>query len=219
VPPKLFIISPHRAASEALGYYFSARGEFTIVRLASDEPGTLALITQTAPRLILLDQALSRAEALKILLRWKGQKSRPVFVLLVDEMTSAWAQAVMAAGADHVVAKSASLADLAATLKLGVTTQTVPAGNGGSNRADPRARQGEFAAALTAREKLVLRLVAAGGSNKEIAGQLRLSPFTVENHRAAIRRKLDLRTTQQLVIYAMQNGLLSVPGNFLPRRP
>lgn len=63
--------------------------------------------------------------------------------------------------------------------------------------------------ALTKREQEILRLLAQGGSTKEIANRLFISAKTVANHRANIMAKLDLHSTAELVRYAVQLGFLS----------
>jgi DNA-binding NarL/FixJ family response regulator len=59
---------------------------------------------------------------------------------------------------------------------------------------------------LTTREKEILKLIAEGKSNKEIAGLLFISIRTVENHRAKIMKRLGLRNTAELVKYAISKG-------------
>lgn len=61
---------------------------------------------------------------------------------------------------------------------------------------------------LTPREREVLRLIALGHTSVEIAAKLRLSPRTIETHRARIHRKLGLDTRAELVHYALQHDLL-----------
>jgi DNA-binding NarL/FixJ family response regulator len=63
---------------------------------------------------------------------------------------------------------------------------------------------------LTPREQEILRLLAEGYSNKDIADKLFISPKTVENHRANIMKKLDLHSTMELVRYAAKLGLIDV---------
>ena len=63
---------------------------------------------------------------------------------------------------------------------------------------------------LSAREVEVLRLIALGHTSAEVARQLRLSPRTVETHRARINRKLGLTKRADLVRYALRRGLLGV---------
>lgn len=71
-----------------------------------------------------------------------------------------------------------------------------------------RFRSGSGARALTARETEVVRLISEGQSNKNIAYLLDLSTKTVEAHRAAAMRKLDLHSTAALVRYAIRNKLV-----------
>ena len=63
---------------------------------------------------------------------------------------------------------------------------------------------------LTAREVDVLRLIALGHTNSEIAGQLYLSVRTVESHRAHIQQKIRLTSRAELVRYALEHGLVAV---------
>ncbi|MFO7586995.1 MAG: LuxR C-terminal-related transcriptional regulator, partial [Gemmatimonadota bacterium] len=61
---------------------------------------------------------------------------------------------------------------------------------------------------LTGRELEVLRLVAAGRSNKQIASELGISRRTVESHRESLMRKLGIRTVAGLTRFALEEGLL-----------
>jgi DNA-binding NarL/FixJ family response regulator len=61
---------------------------------------------------------------------------------------------------------------------------------------------------LTEREKEVLQLIAQGMSNKEVAGALALSPYTVESHRTNLMQKLNLHNTAEIVLYAVRKKLI-----------
>jgi two-component system response regulator NreC len=63
---------------------------------------------------------------------------------------------------------------------------------------------------LTEREVEILRLIALGHTNSEIAGQLYLSVRTVESHRAHIQQKIRLTSRAELVRYALEHGLVAV---------
>jgi DNA-binding NarL/FixJ family response regulator len=83
-----------------------------------------------------------------------------------------------------------------------VATRLTDALRGGSSgAAEPLER-------LTGREREVLRLVAAGNSNKQIAAQLGISRRTVESHRESMMRKIEIRTVAGLTRFALENGLL-----------
>ena len=62
---------------------------------------------------------------------------------------------------------------------------------------------------LTEREREVLQLLAEGKSNKEAAGALGLSPYTVETHRTNLMQKLALHSTAEIVLYAVRKGIIT----------
>lgn len=62
---------------------------------------------------------------------------------------------------------------------------------------------------LTDRERQVLQLIAEGKSNKEIAGILNLSPYTVESHRTNLMQKLNLHNTAEIVLYAVRKAIIA----------
>lgn len=64
-------------------------------------------------------------------------------------------------------------------------------------------------ASLSEREREIFQLVAEGRTNKEVAEVLKISPATVETHRARILQKLDIHNTAELVLYAVRRGIIS----------
>jgi DNA-binding NarL/FixJ family response regulator len=75
------------------------------------------------------------------------------------------------------------------------------------NKIDSQAERGNGTPLLTARERTVVQLLAEGNSNKKTANLLSISVKTVEAHRWALMRKLDIHCTAQLVRYAFREGL------------
>ena len=62
---------------------------------------------------------------------------------------------------------------------------------------------------LTSRERELLQLLVEGKSNKEIAGLLNLSLYTVETHRKNLQTKLNLHSFAELILYAVRKGIIS----------
>lgn len=73
-------------------------------------------------------------------------------------------------------------------------------------------KEGEPREALTEREQTILLQLAAGKSNKEVAGALEISVRTVETHRKNIKRKLGISSTAGLTRYALEHGVLQGTG-------
>jgi DNA-binding NarL/FixJ family response regulator len=106
--------------------------------------------------------------------------------------------AARAAGASGFVSKDTGAAELTRAVR------TIAAG--GSVFATESAASG--GTPISGREREVLRLIAAGATNREIAGELFLSPHTVKEHTSALYRKLDARNRAEAVQRAQRLGLL-----------
>ena len=121
---------------------------------------------------------------------------------------------VLAAGANGYVLKSASTTDLFAAIRAvadgGFYLQ--PSIGVAIESARPDELRTTGVGGLTPTETEVLRLLARGHTNIEIAKMLNTSLRTIETHRAHIHRKLDLHTRAGLVHYALENGLLRLDG-------
>jgi two-component system, NarL family, response regulator NreC len=118
-----------------------------------------------------------------------------------------------AAGASGYVLKEAADAELVAAVRKVAAGQRYVHPTLGARlvaaEADERARLEEDP--LSEREHEILRLLALGHTNQEIASQLYLSVRTVETHRAHIMQKLRISTRAELVRYALERGVLDQP--------
>jgi DNA-binding NarL/FixJ family response regulator len=111
------------------------------------------------------------------------------------------------AGASGYILKDALDLDLAAAVKRVAAGELVL----DPKLTPPTALKGEREHGLSPRELEVLRLICEGLSNRDIAGRLGLSINTVAVHRSNIMRALGVHKTAELVMYAIQNGLVNVP--------
>jgi DNA-binding NarL/FixJ family response regulator len=80
-------------------------------------------------------------------------------------------------------------------------------------RSFPTKKEDCSATALTPREKEILTLVAKGKVAKEIAAELHISPHTIYTHRKNILKKLQLTSPTEMIVYALENGLIELNGN------
>jgi len=179
--------------------------ELAVVGEASTGDEAIALAASLNPHVIVMDAAMpgtSGLAAIKVIL-----EQRPSARILMLSMHSeeTLVRQAMAAGARGYVLKNAIDLDLAAAVKKVAAGETVldPA------VARPAPLMGERAKRLTPRELEVLQLICNGLSNKEIASKLELSANTVAVHRANIMNALGVHKTAELVVYALQNGLVS----------
>jgi DNA-binding NarL/FixJ family response regulator len=181
--------------------------EITVVGEADEGQQAVDLALQLKPAVVVMDFALpllNGAMATRQILR-----SAPDIAVLVLSMHSeiSYVRASFEAGARGYLLKNAMDLELVAAVKQVAA---------GVQVLDPRLGTVEELArqprpTLTARELEVLQLIVQGKSNKEIAGILNLSTNTVAVHRANVMQTLGIHNTAELVLYAIRQGLVSIP--------
>jgi DNA-binding NarL/FixJ family response regulator len=131
-------------------------------------------------------------------------------VTLTRHTDRAFAQQLFTAGARAYVLKQSPSAEMLKAIRCAAAGETYvdPALRRGDRNWDPQATR---PAAITARETDVLRLMAVGHSNKDIAAELHISVKTVEVHKANAMRKLKLTNRADVVRYGAVNGWLQDP--------
>jgi two-component system response regulator NreC len=131
-----------------------------------------------------------------------------VVVVLTRQADPAFARQALAAGARAYVLKEAADTELVEAVQRAARGDTYLNPQLGARlAAEPSAGAPDD---LSERELEVLRLIALGHTNAEIAEQLYLSVRTVETHRAHIQQKLRLSSRSELVRYAFERGLVTV---------
>jgi DNA-binding NarL/FixJ family response regulator len=163
------------------------------------------------PDVVILDISMPGASGLDAARKIHEMDKRIRIVMLTQHTEWAYARAAFEAGASAYVVKSAAASELrrAILLVLGGRSYVSPSMDrrkfiSSSASASMASRKG-----LTSRQSEMLKLIASGRTGKEISTILRISVKTVEYHKAAIMKKLELRTTAELAVYAYQQGLVN----------
>jgi DNA-binding NarL/FixJ family response regulator len=163
---------------------------------ARTEAEALALTSRYDPHVALVDLFVGAESGPEICERLKALSPRTQ-VLLISGAGHISPNAARAAGAAGFVSKDWPAADIARAVRMvGLGMTVFPP------RAEPAG------ARLTDREQQVLDLMASGATNREIAGELHLSPHTVKEHTSALYRKLEVRNRAEAVSRAQRVGLL-----------
>jgi RNA polymerase sigma factor (sigma-70 family) len=171
------------------------------------------LAAEHRPDVIVLDITMPGDSGLEILPRLRETLPEVRVLILSMHDHPQYVMEAVRAGADGYVLKDArpgELREAIRSIRRGepffsplVARQL---GEGLRQEAE-REGQRELLEALTARERDVLRRIADGRTNKEIASELGISPRTVESHRESLMRKLRIRTIAGLTRFAMETGL------------
>ena len=203
---KVVLADDHSVVREGLRLMLDAQPNLRVVAEAGDVDTALRMTRAHRPRVLVLDLNMPGRPSLDAIpeLLEASPDTRIVILTMQDE--PALAQATLRAGASGYVVKDAAGDELVQAVQLALADQTYLHPQLGARIAaqDPQEEDDD----LSEREREVLKLIALGHTNGEIAGELFLSVRTVESHRAHIQQKLSLTTRAELVRYALDRGLI-----------
>jgi two-component system response regulator NreC len=206
-PAKVVIADDHSVVREGLKLMLDRQPDMTVVAEASTADDALRMARAHRPDVIVLDLNMPGRPTLDVIpeIRAGSPDTRIVVLTMQDE--PALAQATLRAGASGYVVKDAAGNELVQAVELALAGGTYLHPQLGARIAaqEPDSQRGDD---LSDREREVLKLIALGHTNAEIAENLFLSVRTVESHRAHIQQKLRLTTRAELVRYALDSGLI-----------
>jgi len=207
-PIKLVIADDHAIVRSGLRMLLEAEDDFDVVAEAGDVPSTLRYVRAHRPTVLILDLNMPGEPSLPAIGELLEASPETRIVVLTMQSDPAFAREALRAGALGYVLKEAADAELVEAVRLAAQDRTYLHPELGAKLAAAPAEPQGPPDDLTEREVEVLRLIALGHTNSEIAGQLYLSVRTVESHRAHIQQKLRLSTRAELVRYALDHNLI-----------
>jgi two-component system response regulator NreC len=203
----IVLADDHAVVRSALRMLLEAEPEMEVVAEAGDVESAARYVLGHKPRVLILDLNMPGKPSLKAIPGIRDASPETRIVVLTMQEDPAFAREAMQAGVLGYVLKEAADAELVRAVRMAAEDRTYLQPEVGARlAAEPVGPPDD----LTDRELEVLRLIALGHTNGEIAEQLFLSVRTVESHRAHIQQKLRLTTRSELVQYALQRHLLDV---------
>jgi DNA-binding NarL/FixJ family response regulator len=178
-----------------------------VVGEASDGNEAVRLALELRPNVTVMDCALPGISGIEAARQIRAKHSEAIVLMLSMHSEDTLVRQALEAGARGYILKNAIDLDLVAAVKRAAEGHMVL----DPQLAKPAALKGERDSGLTARELEILQHIVAGKSNKEIAAELSLSANTVAVHRANIMDALGIHKTAELVVYAIRNGLVTLP--------
>jgi DNA-binding NarL/FixJ family response regulator len=179
-------------------------GDIDVVGEAANGEDAIRLALELRPRVVVMDSAMPGTSGLAATRSILASTPDIAILMLSMHSEETLVRQAMDAGARGYILKNVVDLDLAAAIKRVAAGETVldPAVVRPAPLAGERNR-------LTARELEVLQLICNGLSNRDIAARLNVSANTVAVHRANIMNTLGVHKTAELVVYALQHGLVS----------
>ncbi len=210
--PRVLLADDHLLVAEALRSLLAP--DYDLVGVVPDGLTLLEAAARLRPDVIVADISMPHLNGIDAMIRLRQDGDPVPFVFLTMHRDATFARRALEAGASGFVLKHAASTELTAAIAAaldGRTYLTPQLANevqeamkrGGPSAEDP-------ATALTPRQREVLRLLAEGRSAKEVGAALSISPRTVEFHKYQMMEALHVRTTAELVHFAIKHGIVEI---------
>lgn len=213
---RVVLADDHALVREGVRHVLESARDVEVVGEAEDGAKALALAVSLSPDVVVLDLSMPGLTGLEVLskLRVLAPTAR-VLVLSIHEDEEYVLQSVRAGALGYLRKDStpAELRDAVRTLGEGGSYFSAPVAKTLSDalrQEQAVTQRDDRIARLTARERDVLVEIAGGATNKQIGARLGISVRTVESHREAVMRKLELRGVASLTRFALDAGLLRI---------
>jgi two-component system, NarL family, response regulator NreC len=204
----IVLANDHAVVRDGLRMLLVAEEDMDVVAEAGDVEAAKRFVLGHKPTVLVLDLNMPGGSSLEAIPRVAEISPDTVVVVLTMQEDPAFAREALQAGARGYVLKHAAGTQLVQAIRAAAGGGTwLNPDLGARMAATPESPAGALAE-LSDRELEVLRLIALGHTNNEIAEQLFLSVRTVETHRAHIQQKLGRSSRAELVRYALDNDLI-----------
>lgn len=217
----IVLVEDHVILRDGLRSLLNMESDFEVVGEAGSCDAAIAVIQNLKPDMVITDIGLPGRSGLTLIPEIKALDESIRVLVLTAHCTDEYVRAALESGADGYVLKDASRAELITGIRTVMNGQqffstlvTSRVVSGFLHQTDESRKKTK--SKITPRETEVMILIATAYSTKEIARKLDLSVKTVEKHRSNLMRKLGLRSTAAVTLYAVRNAYLSVDSDLLP---
>lgn len=210
---KIMIADDHSMIREGLKQLLELEGDMKVVAQASDGDECLSMLATCSPQVLLLDINMPKKNGLQVLQELKNKKNKPKILILTVHNEVDYLLKAVEIGVDGYLLKDSESAELKKAIQTVVDGETyiqpdlIPALN---SKMVERDSDNDKIESLTRRELQVLKLLAVGSYNKEIAEELGISERTVKNHVSNIFKKLEVTDRTQAAVFTIRNNLISI---------
>jgi two-component system response regulator NreC len=209
---KVLIADDHTIFRSGLNLLLSSESDIEVVGEAMDGPSAVELTRQLKPDVVLMDISMPGLNGFQATQQIKERIPEASVLVLTMHRSEEYFFQMLEAGASGYILKGAETTELMNAVRSvargGVFIYPTLAQRLVQQFLMQSGVNIHGQVRLTPREKEVLKLIAEGYSNKEIAEHLVVSPSTIHSHRTNLMQKLKLSTRYELVAYARRHGLI-----------
>jgi len=205
------LVDDHAVVRSGLRLLLEAQDDIEGVGEAGNAKDAVFRARAFKPDVILLDVVMPGESGIEVLPKLLNESPETKVLVLSMQDDPSYVREAFAAGAQGYVLKEAADEEVVSAVReiAGGARYVHPALGARMVAAEAQERAAAESDPLSEREREVLRLLALGHTNQEIAEQLYISVRTAESHRSHIMQKLRLTTRAELVRYALTHGLLA----------
>ena len=206
---RILLVDDHAVVRQGFKMILDAQSDMEIIGEAANGREAVELAAQLRPDIVVMDVAMPELNGIEATRRVIASDPHIRVIALSMHKDSVYVREILRAGARGYLLKDSGADDLVKAIRAvaGGESYLSPAV---SNAVldDYRKHVTNPIDLLTSREREVLQMLAEGKTNKEIAVVLNLSVYTVDAHRGRIMEKLNLHSINELVRFALRNGLI-----------
>jgi DNA-binding NarL/FixJ family response regulator len=210
VAVRVLVVDDQQLVRDGIASLLGIQPGIEVVGTAADGQDALDRAAELEPDVVLMDVRMPGMDGVEATRELRRARPACRVVMLTTFDDDQYVTLALRAGAEGYLLKDLGAAELADAVRL-AHRGVAPLDAGVARRlaaARPADGPAGLAAQLTARELDILRLVATGSTNREIAGRMYLSEGTVKNHVSRILSRLGLRDRTQAAVFARDHGLL-----------
>jgi two-component system, NarL family, response regulator NreC len=208
-PIRILLADDHAVVRQGFKMILNAQADMEIVGEAGNGREAVDLVERLKPDVVVMDVAMPELNGIEATRRVSDVSPHTRIIALSMHKDSVYVREVLRAGARGYLLKDSGAGDLVSAVRA------VARGDGYLSPAVSNAVLDDYRRHVTnpidllsSREREVLQMLAEGKTNKEIAAILNLSVYTVDAHRGRIMEKLNLHSINELVRFAVRNGLI-----------
>lgn len=206
---RILLADDHSVVRSGFRALLSAQPDLEVVGEASDGRDAVEQTVLLKPDVVVMDVTMPNLNGIEATRRMAQEAPRVRVLALSMHKDAVYVREILRAGARGYLLKDSSEQDLINAVRaLAKGEGFISPAVSDAVLSDYRKHVTDPIDLLTTREREVLQRIAEGQTNKEIAGSLNLSVYTVEAHRGRIMEKLNLHSTGELVRFALRNGLI-----------
>ena len=214
-PIRILLADDHTVVRKGLRLLLESHGGFHVIADAADGRDAVALAAQHTPDVVVMDVAMPILNGIEAARQISTKLPQTAIVFLSMHSDEGYVLKALKCGAKAYLLKDSAEYDLINAIRAVNEGKAFFSPAISKMLVEDYMRQmqdrhvEDSYELLTTREREVLQLLAEGKNNKEVAGILNLSLYTVETHRSNIFQKLSLHSGAELILYAIRKGVIS----------